>query len=124
MRDRWRNAAWNGVYFASIGYFRSLIPAGENSSKQKQLVVSFVAGLLGGGAGTLLNTPLDVVKSRMQNQLPSAIKYRWTFPSLVAIWQAEGTKALYKGLGARILRLGPGGGIMVVVFDLVSEWLA
>eukprot|EP00047_Mylnosiga_fluctuans_P007410 m.253174 g.253174 ORF g.253174 m.253174 type:complete len:285 (+) comp18181_c0_seq1:1094-1948(+) len=120
----WRNAAWNGVYFASIGYFRGLFPASAGQTKQQQMLVSFVAGLLGGGLGTLLNTPLDVVKSRMQNQVGSAVQYRWTFPALVAIWRAEGTRALYKGLGARFLRLGPGGGIMIVVFDAVSAWLA
>jgi solute carrier family 25 2-oxodicarboxylate transporter 21 len=120
----WRNAAWNGTYFAVIGSVRVLFPASRDQSKASQLSVAFASGLVGGGVGTLLNTPLDVVKSRMQNQVGSDLQYRWTLPSLVAIWRAEGTRALYKGLGPRLLRLGPGGGIMIVVFDVVSELLA
>lgn len=119
----WRNAVWNGTYFASIGAARSLLPSGQDVSHTRLLLYSFVAGLLGGALGTVINTPLDVVKSRMQNQLPGNIKYHWTLPSLVAVWRAEGTRALYKGLGPRMLRLGPGGGIMIVVFDVVSRWL-
>lgn len=39
----------------------------------------------------------DVVKSRMQNQLPGqASKYNWTFPSLGVVAREEGFKALYK----------------------------
>jgi solute carrier family 25 2-oxodicarboxylate transporter 21 len=145
----WRNAAWNGTYFASIGTARTWLagrwaaPAptktstsnsGKSSpstvtfssapSRWATLGLSFVSGLVGGGLGTLLNTPLDVVKSRMQNQLPNAsFVYRWTLPSLVHIYRTEGVRALYKGLGPRFLRLGPGGGIMIVVFDTVSQWL-
>eukprot|EP00048_Salpingoeca_helianthica_P020776 m.247641 g.247641 ORF g.247641 m.247641 type:complete len:299 (+) comp52253_c0_seq1:83-979(+) len=136
----WRNAAWNGTYFASIGSARvwlagymnskssSKAGAGASSdapSRWTTLGISFVSGLVGGGLGTLLNTPLDVVKSRMQNQLPTASHaYHWTFPALLHIYRTEGARALYKGLGPRFLRLGPGGGIMIVVFDLVSQWLS
>ena len=78
--------------------------------------------------GTMLNTPFDVVKSRMQNQLAAeaaggALKYRNVFQSLGVVLREEGFGALYKGLGARLLRLGPGGGIMIVAFDQVMEWL-
>ena len=31
--------------------------------------------------------------------------------------------ALYKGFTPKVLRLGPGGGIMLVVFDVVSNWM-
>ena len=120
----WRNAAWNGVYFACIGSIRKLFPPVDKNAHGKQMLMSFTAGLIGGGLGTLLNTPLDVVKSRMQNQLPGSKTYNWTLQSLVLIWRSEGTRALYKGLGPRLLRLGPGGGIMVVVFDVVARWLA
>jgi solute carrier family 25 2-oxodicarboxylate transporter 21 len=33
-------------------------------------------------------------------------------------------RALYKGYVPKVLRLGPGGGILKVVFDKVSQFLA
>ena len=47
------------------------------------------------------NTPFDVVKSRMQNQLVSAgtpNKYNWTIPSMSTVYAEEGLGALYKGI--------------------------
>jgi solute carrier family 25 2-oxodicarboxylate transporter 21 len=84
----------------------------------------FAAGVVGGMLGVLFATPFDVVKSRMQNQLADSAKvYHYTLPSLVHILRTEGFGALYKGIGPRIVRLGPGGGIMIVAFDVVSNLL-
>jgi solute carrier family 25 2-oxodicarboxylate transporter 21 len=56
-----RNGAWNGTYFGVIGYLRAQFPSAQSDKLQ-----SFAIGVVGGAAGTSLNTPLDVVKSRMQ----------------------------------------------------------
>jgi len=82
-----------------------------------------MVGSFAGALASCLNTPIDVVKSRMQNQAAGQTKYRWTWPSLFSILREEGPRNLYKGLGPRLLRLGPGGGIMIVMFDLVSDFL-
>jgi solute carrier family 25 2-oxodicarboxylate transporter 21 len=88
------------------------------------MLKQFLSGFLGGTLGVLMNTPFDVVKSRMQNQLPgAAVKYSYVLPSLVTVLREEGPAALYKGLGPRLVRLGPGGGIMIVAFEVVSSWL-
>jgi solute carrier family 25 2-oxodicarboxylate transporter 21 len=68
-----------------------------------------------------LNTPFDVVKSRVQNQISAPFKYGWTLPAAAKIAKEEGFKALYKGFLPKVLRLGPGGGILLVVFESVSE---
>lgn len=60
-----------------------------------------------------------MVKSRLQNQIAAARGS--TFPTLYRIWQAEGFRACYKGYAARMLRLGPGGGIMLVAFDYIVD---
>jgi solute carrier family 25 2-oxodicarboxylate transporter 21 len=46
-----------------------------------------------------------------------------TFPTLVSIYQTEGFRALYRGYVARLLRLGPGGGVMLVAFDYIITML-
>ncbi|KAJ1975424.1 hypothetical protein H4R34_004339 [Dimargaris verticillata] len=115
----WRHALWNGGYFGCIHYVRTLLPKAE--TKQGELMVNFTAGAIGGTCGTLLNTPMDVVKTRVQNQSAGVVKkYNWAVPSLNTIYKEEGFAALYKGFTPKVLRLGPGGGILLVVFDQVS----
>ena len=46
-------------------------------------------------------------------------RYRWTIPSAALIAREEGLAALYKGFVPKVMRLGPGGGILLLVFDLV-----
>jgi hypothetical protein len=63
-------------------------------------------GALAGTFGTILNTPADVVKSRIQNQpkdMPR--KYNWTIPSLAIIAREEGPRALYKGFVPKVFYL-------------------
>lgn len=82
-----------------------------------------------------MNTPFDVVKSRIQNQVSEPKKYNWTIPALGTIAREEGYSflflgikivrftALYKGFVPKVVRLGPGGGILLVVFEYVSKKL-
>jgi solute carrier family 25 2-oxodicarboxylate transporter 21 len=72
----------------------------------------------------MLNTPFDVIKTRVQGQLPGQpAKYGWAWPALGTIIKEEGFSALYKGFTPKVLRLGPGGGILLVVFDQVSSFI-
>lgn len=42
---------------------------------------------------------------------------------MVTVWREEGFAALYKGLVPKIMRLGPGGAIMLLVFEYSYEYL-
>jgi len=117
----WRHATWNGGYFGVIHGVRSALPKAE--TKQGELLGNFVAGSIGGTVGTILNTPFDVVKTRIQNQPHGIYKYNWTLPALGTIIKEEGLAAVYKGFIPKVLRLGPGGGILLVVFDQVSSMM-
>ncbi|CAG8525433.1 7226_t:CDS:1 [Acaulospora morrowiae] len=114
----WRHATWNGGYFGVVFGVRKRLPKAEN--KQQQLRNNFIAGSIGGTVGTILNTPFDVVKTRIQNDSGPVRKYNWTLPAVKTVIQEEGPRALYKGFVPKLLRLGPGGGILLVVFDQVT----
>mmetsp|Transcript_49633 Transcript_49633/g.124800 ORF Transcript_49633/g.124800 Transcript_49633/m.124800 type:complete len:282 (+) Transcript_49633:93-938(+) len=113
----WRNGWWNGVYFSTIGTVKAAL--GEEDS----MFVKFMGGVVGGGVATTFATPFDVAKSRMQGSVVGAQKYRWAWQTLFTIFREEGFRACYKGYSARLLRLGPGGGVMLVAFDFFSNLL-
>ncbi|KAI5993307.1 mitochondrial carrier [Pisolithus albus] len=109
---------WNGGYFGCIHQVRAMMPKAE--TPQGQLFNNFVSGSVGGFVGTVLNTPFDVVKSRIQgaSKVPGVIpKYNWTYPALVTIFREEGPAALYKGFAPKVLRLAPGGGVLLLVVE-------
>jgi len=114
----WRHMWWNGGYFGCIHQVRSLLPKPEN--QQSALLNNFISGSIGGFVGTALNTPFDVVKSRIQSvsKAPGVVpKYNWTYPALVTMMREEGVASLYKGFVPKVLRLAPGGGILLLVVE-------
>jgi hypothetical protein len=82
---------------------------------------------------------IQVVKSRIQRaeKVPGVVpKYNWTYPAFVAflsgylvmvvfllhvrlvtIFREEGPIALYKGFVPKVLRLAPGGGVLLLVVE-------
>ncbi|KDQ23722.1 hypothetical protein PLEOSDRAFT_1108207 [Pleurotus ostreatus PC15] len=114
----WRHVWWNGGYFGSIFQVRALLPKAE--TQQAQLTNNLISGTIGGFMGTVINTPFDVVKSRIQGtpKTPGVVpKYNWTYPALVTIFREEGPAALYKGFVPKVLRLAPGGGVLLLVVE-------
>ena len=119
----WRHVLWNAGYFGVIFQVRELLPKTDN--KTTQMGYDMLSGAAGGTFGTILNTPMDVIKSRIQNspkvkgQVP---KYNWAWPAVGTVMKEEGFSALYKGFLPKVLRLGPGGGILLVVFTGVMDF--
>lgn len=119
----WRHIIWNAGYFGVIFQIRDLLPEAKDSSQKT--FNDLISGMLGGIIGTALNTPFDVVKSRIQSSTViegQARKYNWAWPSLGIVLREEGFSALYKGFLPKVLRLGPGGGILLVVYTNVMDY--
>ncbi|QLQ81465.1 hypothetical protein HG537_0F02260 [Torulaspora globosa] len=119
----WRHAVWNAGYFGVIFQVRGMLSKPQN--KTQKTINDLIAGTIGGTFGSLLSTPFDVVKSRIQNTAVVAgvvRKYNWSWPSMFTVYREEGFRALYKGFVPKVMRLGPGGGILLVVFTEVSDF--
>ena len=61
------------------------------------------------------------MKSRIQGaeKIPGVVpKYNWTYPGIVTIFREEGPAALYKGFVPKVLRLAPGGGVLLLVVEV------
>lgn len=119
----WRHIVWNAGYFGIIFQVKGLMPVATD--KTSQVRNDLIAGATGGTVGTMLNTPMDVVKSRIQNSpkiAGSIPKYNWAWPAVGTVMKEEGFSALYKGFLPKVLRLGPGGGILLVVYTGVMDF--
>ncbi|KAI8992666.1 mitochondrial carrier domain-containing protein [Pilobolus umbonatus] len=118
----WRHAVWNGAYFGLIFKVKELLPKSKDPNQQR--MTNFAAGTVGGIVATFTNTPFDVVKTRVQSYNGvGPKKYNWTVPGIVTVAKEEGVAALYRGFLPKVLRLGPGGGILLVVFETVSGFI-
>ncbi|WFC97882.1 hypothetical protein MYAM1_000603 [Malassezia yamatoensis] len=98
-----RHMLWNGGYFSTIFKMQSMLPKANTSGER--LRNNLISGTLGGFIGTTLNTPADVVKTRIQNTdyvKGTPAKYRGAFTGMLLIYKEEGFRALYKGFTPKV----------------------
>ena len=73
-----------------------------------------------------INIPYDVAKSRLQSLegLPGGSVYgQGCHTVMINIAKTEGTSALFAGLAAKLLRLCPAGGVMMMMNEIVYDYL-
>nr|XP_024217827.1 putative tricarboxylate transport protein, mitochondrial [Halyomorpha halys] len=75
---------------------------GDSKKKIPKYVIG-AFGAIAGAASVFGNTPIDVVKTRMQGL--EASKYKNTFDCFSQIWKQEGFTAFYKGTVPRLSRV-------------------
>jgi solute carrier family 25 2-oxodicarboxylate transporter 21 len=152
----WRQGVWNGCFFGTIAWVRESFPfapppppplspppastggamANEENAHthntthtQTRRMYDFWTGLTAGFLATLVNTPLDVCKTRIQCMTTYTHTHThtpiipWCFPLLRLIYVDEGFRACFKGLDARLMRAAPGSGILLVAYQSISDLL-
>lgn len=119
-----RNGFFNMVYFGFYHSVKNYLPQAQDPTAEffRKVAIGFTAGTL----GCCVNIPFDVAKSRIQGPqpIPGQVKYRGTAKVILMVYKEEGFFALYKGLVPKILRLGPGGAIMLLVYEHVFNYLS
>uniref|UniRef100_A0A0K0FN00 Mitochondrial 2-oxodicarboxylate carrier n=1 Tax=Strongyloides venezuelensis TaxID=75913 RepID=A0A0K0FN00_STRVS len=118
-----RHGIWNTIYFGIYHSFKGYLPKVEDGQYMNvfsRLFLGFIAGTL----ASVANIPSDVAKSRIQGPQPNGQRiYFGLTQTITLIYKTEGVKALFRGLLAKVLRLGPGGGIMLLVNETVYDYL-
>ncbi|CAG8480856.1 3504_t:CDS:2 [Ambispora leptoticha] len=100
---------YRGLYF---GMYDSLKPIVLRGSLQDQFLPSFLLGWgITIGAG-LASYPIDTIRRRMMMTSGEAVKYKSSYHAFKEIVAKEGTKSLFKGAGANILRAIAGAGVL------------
>ncbi|XP_071221464.1 mitochondrial 2-oxodicarboxylate carrier isoform X2 [Salvelinus alpinus] len=118
-----RHGVFNMIYFGFYFNVKDAIPASQDPTLE--FLRKFAIGLASGTISSCVNIPFDVAKSRIQapQPIPGEVKYRTCFQTMGLVYREEGYLALYKGLIPKIMRLGPGGAVMLLVYEYVSGWL-
>lgn len=105
-------------------FYNGLIK-GIDSQNHENLKHS-IAGAGAGIVSSIVTCPLDVAKTRLQNQsvaLPGEKLYKGTIGTLSRIWTEEGIRGLYRGLGPTILGYLPTWAIYFTAYDYCkSHW--
>jgi solute carrier family 25 (adenine nucleotide translocator) protein 4/5/6/31 len=108
---------YRGLYFGVYHYMKPVVLVGA-------LEGSFWASVRRGGGGTvgsgLASYPLDTIRRRMMMTSGSKVHYKSMFDAGSQIIAKEGTKSLFKGAGANILRGVAGAGVLSL-YDKLQE---
>ncbi|XP_055808593.1 ADP,ATP carrier protein 1, mitochondrial-like [Solanum dulcamara] len=100
---------YRGLYF---GIYDSLKPLVLVGNLEDSFFASFLLGWgITIGAG-LASYPIDTVRRRMMMTSGEEVKYKGSLDAFSQIMKKEGTKSLFKGAGANILRAVAGAGVL------------
>lgn len=88
---------------------------GDDPTKPVPKLLVGAFGAVAGAASVFGNTPIDVVKTRMQGL--EASKYRNTAHCAMEIWRNEGPTAFYKGTVPRLSRVCLDVAITFMIYD-------
>ncbi|KAK2587243.1 hypothetical protein KPH14_002980 [Odynerus spinipes] len=87
---------------------------GDNTKSVPKVAVG-VFGAVAGAASVFGNTPIDVVKTRMQGL--EASKYKGSLDCVIQVWKKEGPLAFYKGTIPRLSRVCLDVAITFMIYD-------
>lgn len=103
-----RDVPSSGIFFACYAFITQLYPEHK-----------FWAGFLAAIPATILVTPFDVIKTRMQMETPPGEEpYRNAWHCCTVLLQREGPRGLFKGGLIRVLRTSPQFGITLMLYSL------
>ncbi|KAM7278313.1 hypothetical protein ACFE04_005447 [Oxalis oulophora] len=118
------SALWWGAYGAAQHtIWRSLGFGNDTEKKPSQgemVLVQATAGLVAGACSSVITTPLDTVKTRLQvmddygSGRPSVIK------TSKILLKEDGWRGFYRGFGPRFLNMSLYGTTMIVTYELIS----
>ena len=117
----WRNAGSVGYRFLVYDIAMEAIVGGTG---EKRWFHSLLCGAFVGMTSTVLNNPLDVVKSRMQAEQQvdgGQYKYRGAIHCCQSIVREEGVVALGQGLFSRLCKITLGQAVIFFVYENIKQ---
>ncbi|XP_057509962.1 uncharacterized protein LOC130792478 isoform X1 [Actinidia eriantha] len=113
-----RNIPHSIIKFYTYESMKQLMLQSLGPNAQPSTLQTLICGGLAGSTAALFTTPFDVVKTRLQTQIPGSIhQYDGVFNTLVEIGQREGLKGLYRGLIPRLIMYVSQGAIFFASYE-------
>ncbi|MQL73757.1 hypothetical protein Taro_006127 [Colocasia esculenta] len=119
------NALWWGAYGAAQHVIWRSLGYGHDPEKKPSnwelVTVQATAGTIAGACSSLITTPIDTVKTRLQvmdgygTGRPSVMK------TTKLLLQEDGWVGFYRGFGARFLNMSLWGTSMIVTYELIKR---
>ncbi|KAI3409820.1 hypothetical protein GPALN_006195 [Globodera pallida] len=122
----WRHGVWNSCYFGIYHNLRILFcsPKQHEHDDRLGLATRLLIASLSAIIANLANIPFDVAKSRIQGPQPATGRiYFRTWQSILLVQRQHGFRSVYRALLPFAFIFGPGGGMMLVVYEGIYEWL-
>lgn len=110
-------SAVNAVVFGVYGNVQ------RRSSDPNSYVSHFLAGSMAGIAQSIITSPMELAKTRLQVQVDKigTTKFKGPAQCLLYTYQCEGIRGIFRGLGATALRDIPGFSIYFVSYEFLMR---
>ncbi|MED6156593.1 hypothetical protein PIB30_015906 [Stylosanthes scabra] len=119
-----RNVPHSIIKFYTYESLKKAMPS-KPSSIQPNTFQTLVCGGIAGSTAALFTTPFDVIKTRLQTQLPGSMnQYDNVFQGLYKISKSEGLKGLYRGLTPRLIMYMSQGSLFFASYEFFKKVLS
>ncbi|XP_021972640.1 mitochondrial substrate carrier family protein Y [Helianthus annuus] len=120
-----RNVPHSIIKFYTYEGLKSVLLTSNDVHGQSTTISTLLCGGLAGSTAALFTTPFDVVKTRLQTQIPgSASRYNGVYNTLRDIAQHEGLQGLYRGLTPRLFMYMTQGALFFASYESFKRLLS
>ncbi|KAK8480351.1 hypothetical protein V6N11_036396 [Hibiscus sabdariffa] len=119
-----RNVPHSIIKFYTYESLKQVMLTSSQSPAQSNTLQTLVCGALAGSTAAFFTTPFDVVKTRLQTQIPGSLsRYNNVYHALQDIWMHEGLKGVYRGLVPRLVMYTTQGALFFASYEFFKQLL-
>ncbi|GMI71695.1 hypothetical protein like AT4G11440 [Hibiscus trionum] len=119
-----RNIPHSIIKFYTYESLKLVMLSSSLSPAQPNTLQTLVCGALAGSTAAFFTTPFDVVKTRLQTQIPGSLsRYNNVYHTLHDIWMHEGLKGVYRGLVPRLVMYTTQGALFFTSYEFFKRLL-
>ncbi|GMI96230.1 hypothetical protein like AT4G11440 [Hibiscus trionum] len=112
------------IKFYTYESLKQVMLTSSQPPAQPNTLQTLVCGALAGSTAAFFTTPFDVVKTRLQTQIPGSLsRYNNVYHALQDIWMHEGLKGVYRGLVPRLVMYTTQGALFFASYEFFKQLL-
>lgn len=119
------SALWWGVYGAAQHMIWRSLGYGYNMEKKpshtEMATVQATAGMIAGACSSVITTPIDTVKTRLQVMDNYGVGRPSVLKTTKTLLEEDGLWGFYRGFGPRFLNMSLYGTTMIVTYELIKR---